>query len=138
MVTAGARAYILKSESLDELRKAIHAVHTHGIFFSRALTARLYKRIRANQVSLPRLSALERAVLCYCCTDLSYEAIGALLKTTKRSVESARDRLFEKFAVCSRVGLALFAVRLGYVQPEAADQLSLQKIRGQIADPLLL
>jgi DNA-binding NarL/FixJ family response regulator len=118
MVSSGAKGYLLKTESIEHLRDAILSIYRNGVYFSPSMPGTMYRRIINGEMKLPRLSRLERDVLYYSCSDLSYETIGEILGTSKRSIESARDRLFCKFAISSRVSLALLAVRLGYVPLE--------------------
>jgi DNA-binding CsgD family transcriptional regulator len=82
------------------------------------MSSRLYHAVHNNEIKPVQLSELERSVLAHCCSGLNYELIAEKLGTTRRSVESTRDRLFEKFDVHSRVSLAIIALRFGFVPME--------------------
>ena len=121
MIALGAHGYLLKSTTEDRLDEAIRTVLERGVYFNEHMSSRLYHAVLSREIRTMHLSDLERNVLKQCCSDLSWEAIGQKLGTSRRSAESARDRLFEKFGVRSRVSLALLAVRYGYVPLEYMD-----------------
>ncbi len=48
-------------------------------------------------------------------SDLTYLQIAAAMQVSPRTVDGYREELFEKLNVRSRVGLALWAVKVGLV-----------------------
>lgn len=115
MIRAGAGGYLLKDSDPAEIRTAILAVHNNGIYHSELVPGKWSNAIMKGQIRLPDLTEMEKIVLKHCCSDLSYEEIGNLLKKSKRSIEGHRDNLFAKLNVNSRVSLALYAVKYGFV-----------------------
>jgi DNA-binding NarL/FixJ family response regulator len=118
MICAGAQGYLLKRQGKEKLREAIQSVYSRGLYFNEQMNSRLYHAVHNKEIKPVQLSELERSVLTHCCSGQNYELIAKKLNTTRRSVESTRDRLFEKFGVHGRVSLVLIALRLGFVPME--------------------
>ncbi len=118
MIRNGANGYLLKSCDPEEIKKALFTIDTKGVYFSDVISSRFFHAIQNKEIKLPNFTAKEIEVLKYCCTDMSYAQIGEKMGTTSRSVEGYRDSLFKKLKVNSRVSLALYAVRFGYVPLE--------------------
>jgi DNA-binding NarL/FixJ family response regulator len=118
MICAGAQGYLLKRQGKEKLREAIRSLDNRGVYFNEQMSSRLYHAVQNNEIKPVQLSELERSVLAHCCSGLNYELIAEKLGTTRRSVESTRDRLFDKFDVHSRVSLAIIALRFGFVPME--------------------
>jgi DNA-binding CsgD family transcriptional regulator len=51
------------------------------------------------------------------CTELTYKEIAIQMKLNPRSIDTIRDSLFTRLDVKSRVGLAMYAIRHGIVNP---------------------
>jgi DNA-binding CsgD family transcriptional regulator len=73
------------------------------------------KAIREGRMTLPSLTAKEIELLRYCIEDLTYLEIAQRMKTSAKSIEGYRNKLFQKLGTKTRTGLAMFAVRYGYV-----------------------
>ena len=115
MIASGAHGYLLKRAKMDELRNAIFSIYEHKVYYSEMMDRKLFKSIKNKEIKPAKLSEWETEVLSYFTTDLSYEAIADELGVTRRSVVSAKERLFEKFNVHSRASLVVIALNLGYV-----------------------
>nr|WP_293833855.1 helix-turn-helix transcriptional regulator [uncultured Arsenicibacter sp.] len=63
----------------------------------------------------PPLSDREKHFLRLACSDLTYSEIADRMCVSPRTVDGYRESLFGKFAVKSRVTMALTAVRMGFV-----------------------
>jgi DNA-binding NarL/FixJ family response regulator len=106
----GADGFIRKGASVAELRNGIFALMKTGAYFPGfpvSLRKRLngHKKVKKNSL----VSDEEIAFLKLICTDLTYTAIAAEMKTSIRHIDYMRQGLFEKFEVHNRVELALFA-----------------------------
>lgn len=62
-----------------------------------------------------KLNQREQHFIRLACSDLTYVQIADQMNVSPRTVDGYREVLFERFAVKSRVGLALWAVRVGVV-----------------------
>jgi DNA-binding NarL/FixJ family response regulator len=119
MICAGAQGYLLKKHGRSKLAEALQLVYSRGVYFNEPMNSRLYHAVQNKEIKPVQLSDLERKVLTYTCSDHDYSKIAEAIGTTRRSVESARDRLFDKFEVHSRVSLALIAIRFGFAPIES-------------------
>lgn len=114
MIQHGASGYLLKTTEPRELKDAITTIHNGGFYYSELVPKKWSEAVKQNLIKAVELTEMEKLVLKYSCSDLSYAEIALQLKTTKRGVEGHRDNLFRKLDVHSRVGLALYAVQFGY------------------------
>lgn len=115
MIRAGAKGYLAKDCSPNELIDAIQSIHTHGIYFSNISKIHF---LNAAQAKFPQITQAEMDVLKEIGSDLSYEDIAEKLGKSKRSVEGHRDSLFKKLDVKTRANLLLVGIRLGLLPQE--------------------
>ena len=117
MVRNGARGYILKDAEPAQLKEAIHHVLHKGFHYSDLVTGRMIHSLQngnsTQENATPRLTGREIEFLKLTCTELTYKEIADQMNVSPRTVDGYRDALFEKLGVKSRVGLALYAVRMG-------------------------
>jgi DNA-binding CsgD family transcriptional regulator len=66
-----------------------------------------------HEHTTPKLTEREMEFLKLTCTELTYKEIADQMNVSPRTVDGYRDALFEKLGVKSRVGLCLYAVRMG-------------------------
>lgn len=116
MMKAGAKSYVLKESSGQELNKAIQEVATKGHYYSDFLSERLINSLGAGndgniENTLSSLSDREMEFLRHACTGLTYKEIADVMCVSPRSVDGYRDSLFEKLNARSRVELAIFAIK---------------------------
>jgi DNA-binding NarL/FixJ family response regulator len=117
MIKNGAHGYILKNVSPAELEKALDMVMQKGQYYPDWATSKILKNIARDEM-IPQNNVLltprEMELLGYACTEMTYKEIGDKMFCSARTVESYRDALFEKLALKSRVGLAVYAIKNGY------------------------
>jgi DNA-binding NarL/FixJ family response regulator len=117
MVRNGARGYIVKDAEPALLKEAIQHVLEKGFHYSDLVTGRMIHSLQngknGHEVAKPKLSDREIEFLKHTCTELTYKEIADRMHVSPRTVDGYRDTLFEKLGVKSRVGLCLYAVRLG-------------------------
>ncbi len=116
MFKAGARGYLLKDVSSDELFYAIDSVLTKGFYYSDFITpimmsSVLHKAHESDSISLMDLKEKEMEFLQHACTEKTYKEIAEIMKLSPKTIDGYRDSLFQKLDVKSRVGLVLFAVK---------------------------
>ena len=109
-VRAGARAYLLKDATPEELIACIHAVHAGETRLSPAQAARL-----AARISGPELTARELDVLQLAGTGLSNKAIAAKLQISDVTVKTHLGRVFTKLGANSRTEAIADARRRGII-----------------------
>ena len=112
---------ILKADiNTKHLYHALQSVVNTGYFYCdityRRITSLFYNAKKGeNPVERAMLKDVELEFLKLCCTDLTYLNIAGRLGVSVRNVDTMRDKLFHRFDVRSRVGLAMVAIRNGLV-----------------------
>lgn len=120
MIQNGARGYVLKDSSLTELKKAINDIHTKGYYHSEFVSYKLIQSLNNDGVASKKkpndLTERELEFLILACTELTYKEIAERMHVSNRTVEGYRDAICEKLELKSRVGLALYAIKKGFVK----------------------
>ncbi|SED96036.1 DNA-binding response regulator, NarL/FixJ family, contains REC and HTH domains [Streptomyces sp. KS_5] len=122
---AGARGFLLKSASQDELISAVRAVADGAAFLCPTMTRRLIDRFeilpppheRSHAVALASLSGRETQVLCGIAMGRSNQEIAHELHVTLATVKSHVSRILAKLELPNRMHAALMAQRSGLVPP---------------------
>ncbi len=114
----GARGYLRKDCSADELRNAINSITTVGYHHNEFLTYSLRNNFEQTkrpeyEVILDQMSPRERQFLKWVChqDEYTYDQIASLMDVTARTVDGYRESLFDKFAIKSKTGLVLFVLK---------------------------
>lgn len=117
MIKAGCCAYLLKDTHPDELEKALDEIYQKGYYNADAVNVN-YRRLLLAQQEQEQLvlNQREKDFLKLACSDLTYKQIAAEMFLAERTIDGYRETLFKKFNVQSRVGLALEAIRKGFVE----------------------
>jgi len=123
MIKSGARGYILKDASPDELKRAFNDVMALGYFYNELLSRRIITAVSKilteeenPAATFMKLTERELEFLRHACTELSYKEIADRMGVSVRTAEGYRDNLCEKLNLKTRVGLAMFAVKNQLVQ----------------------
>jgi DNA-binding NarL/FixJ family response regulator len=107
---AGARSYLLKSVSREELLAAIRAVHDGQRYIPPAVAARL-----AERVPFIDLSARELEVLRLIVKGMSNKEIGAALNITEVTTKLHVGHILSKLKVNDRTQAATSALQRGII-----------------------
>ena len=116
---AGARGYLLKHASVDDLARAIAAVHRGEAIFSpaaaRRLTAHFARSDTNGEAALlfPELTARERDVLALLADDLGTAAIARRLGLTQKTVYNYVATILAKLRLTDRTQAAARAREAG-------------------------
>jgi len=115
MIKSGSVGYLSKNVHPVELEKALDSIIKKGFYYPDWATGSLLHAIANDKEKNAdvRLTERETEFLKYTCTEFTYKEIGEKMFCSARTVESYRDTLFEKLGVKTRVGLALYAVKIG-------------------------
>lgn len=108
----GARAYLLKNASQDELLSAVRTVATGGCRIPPAVAERLAQRIHKSALTSRELDVLRRIV-----AGSSNKQIAATLGITEATVKTHVNSILSKMCVSDRTGAAIAAIRRGIVRP---------------------
>jgi two-component system NarL family response regulator len=110
---AGAKSYLLKDMSTEEIAGTIRSVHRGGAEIPPRIAERLAVRAQRQD-----LTAREREVLQLLVRGRSNKEIGAQLYISDETVKSHLKTLFAKLKVRDRTDAAISAVRHGIVHLE--------------------
>lgn len=117
MIKAGCCAYLLKETHPNELEKALEEINNKGYYNGDSSNINFRRLlITENKNKQLNLTEKEKIFLVHACSDLTYKQIAVLMQVSERTVDGYREKLFQKFNVQSRVGLALEALKNGIVQ----------------------
>jgi len=131
ILQSGARGYVLKAATAEELVKAIEAVQSGETYFSSDVArVALNQFVRGGANSdgphPNQVSNREREVLVAIAEGLSNKEIACRLNVGVRTVETHRERIMRKLNIHSVAGLTKFAIQKGLIslprEPEPACQ----------------
>jgi DNA-binding NarL/FixJ family response regulator len=118
-IKLGARGFLLKDVSLDQLTEAIRTVAGGGTLFNPAVTervvrglARLATRVPASDMPVP-LTRRELDVLGLIASGRSNKEIADALGTAEATVKNQASSIFGKLGVRDRTRAVLRAIELG-------------------------
>jgi DNA-binding NarL/FixJ family response regulator len=122
MLEAGARGYILKNTTREELIEAIEIVHEGGSYFCNETSKKLTNLIASSRISFlknnqPQLNSKEIEIVKLICKEYSSKQIAAQLGHTTRTVENYREKIQEKIGAKNMVGIAVYAMKNNIYKP---------------------
>jgi two-component system, NarL family, response regulator len=109
-IRAGARGFLLKDCTRDELRECIRAVHEGKTWLARGPAARL-----AERVHTPELTRRQIQILTLVTEGKTNKEVGALLNVTEGTVKVHVNHIFGKLGVGSRTAAITKALQRGIV-----------------------
>jgi len=119
---AGARAYLLKGMTSEELIATIHSVHLGKSYIPPAIAAKLAERLGTEELTPRELDVLEQIVHGKCNNDIATE-----LKISESTVKTHINRLLGKLGVADRTQAATSAIQRGLVPLEVSIHRNLQE-----------
>lgn len=120
ILRSGARGYVLKDSSPEELVRAIETIQTGHAFFSPTVSSVLLEQYVAESEGTLRkhtggLSGREEEVLALLAEGCSNKEIAGKLFLSSRTVETHRKRIMEKLDLHSVAELTRFAIANGLI-----------------------
>jgi len=117
ILKAGARGYVLKGASPEELVQAIERVEAGETVFSPEVARLALNQLVEGAAEEPavELTAREREVLVQIADGLSNKEIATRLNLGVRTVETHRERIMHKLNIHSIAGLTKYAIGRGWV-----------------------
>ena len=110
MARAGAKGYVLKSASADEMLMAVKAVHMGGIYYSPSVAEIL---MSAEQKTDDTLSSREQTILKLLAQGMSNKEMARELDISIRTVETHRRNIKLKLEISTTPGLVRYAIDHG-------------------------
>ena len=121
-LASGARAYLLKDATDEDLLPAIRTVASGKPFFSAAVSAVLVEdyihhlKARGLTDTFHLLTSREREVLQLLAEGRSNKEVAALLELALSTVETHRANLMQKLSLHNTAEIVLYAVRKGMIR----------------------
>lgn len=119
----GAKGYLLKNASSQEVAQAIRTVHGGGMYIEPDMTGAIVHEFRrlsnASGQSLDTLSEKEVEILRYVATGMSNKEIAEQLSYSEKTVKNYLSVIFQKLGIRDRTQAAIFALRQGILPDEA-------------------
>ncbi|MBK7358286.1 MAG: response regulator transcription factor [Saprospiraceae bacterium] len=111
-VDAGAKAYLFKNTSIEELSQAIQQVMNGSNYFGKEIAlAMLGKSKKEDAFALSQLSDREIEILKLIAEGFSSTEIGSKLFISPRTVDTHRNNLIQKLKVNGIAGLIRLAIQ---------------------------
>ncbi len=114
---SGARAYLLKDTSRDQLLETIRLVHSGQQCIPPAVAQRLVERL-----SYPELTPREAEVLDLMCQGRSNQAIGRALFISEGTVKAHVNHIFQKLGAEDRTQAVTTALRRGLASTDSSPR----------------
>jgi len=118
IINSGAHGYVLKGVSLEELVRAIEAVHSGRAFFSPDISEIVLNQYVAEarageSTAASKLTDRELQVLALIAEGKSNKEMASALDLGVRTVETHRERVMEKLNIHTVAGLTKYAISHG-------------------------
>ena len=114
---AGIRGYVVKSESTNELARAVRQVAGGGTYLSPSICGIVVDAYLSG-ITPPtdRLTAREREVLQLIAEGKTAKEVGTILGISTKTAEWHRARLMDKLEIHETAGLVRYAIRHGIIE----------------------
>ncbi len=125
MLRLGAKGYILKNIEPEELKLALDSVMAKDFYLSDFISGKIISGLHRDAGGVDNeihLTDKEKEFLKLCCTELTYKDIANKMFVSHRTVDAYRNTLFEKLGVRTRIGLSMYAMRTGLIDPASSGQ----------------
>ena len=117
MFRAGCCAYLFKDTNPAEFEVALKQIYAKGYYNSDHIGVNYGRLLSTSQTTETlQFGEKEKEFLTLACSDMTYRQISEVMKVSERTVDGYREALFQKFNVHSRTGMALEAIRKGFVK----------------------
>lgn len=121
MLKLGVKGYLSKDVEPQELNNALLAIASKGFYYTDFITGKLVHTLQSDSESNSPvdniyLNEKEKKFMQLACTEITYNQIAAEMFLSPKTIDGYRVNLFDKLKVKSRVGLALYAVKHGFVK----------------------
>lgn len=117
-IRKGAKGYLTKNASLEEMQEAVLTVYGGGQYISKLLRDKLVSNMFTEDTVVMHLSPKEQAVLQLICQGLTRKEIAYDMKLSIHTVQQYNKSLMKKFKVSGIAELVVFAIQKGLYNPD--------------------
>lgn len=114
MINAGAKGFILKKATKQELQHAVNVVNQGGNYFSQEILQKIAFHSMDTSLNLDKLTKREIEILVLVCSGLTSQEISEKLFISSKTVETHRTNIFRKANVRNTAELIIWAVKHNY------------------------
>lgn len=118
MITAGAKGFVLKQSSVEELELAIREVHSGNNYFSKDLLHNVIIKMQSIEYELIRekkhnvnLNEREINILKFICLGYTNQQLADALFVSIKTIESNKAKLMQKTNTLNNAGLIIWAIK---------------------------
>jgi DNA-binding NarL/FixJ family response regulator len=114
---AGVRGYVLKTQTSDDLVRALREVAARGTYLSPGISQIVVTAyLNGSEPGEDPLTAREREVLQLVAEGKTTKEVADVLGLSAKTAESYRGRLMQKLEIHETAGLVRYAIRQGLIQ----------------------
>ncbi len=113
MISAGASAFVLKTNAFHELETAIKEVMKNKVYLSPQIADTDLQNHNKNESILDILSSRERDVMKMLACGLKSNEVGTELGISSRTVDVHRQHIFDKLKINTTADMVRIAIREG-------------------------
>jgi DNA-binding NarL/FixJ family response regulator len=118
LLCAGARGYVLKSDSRLDLLSAIESVAAHkAVFTTKVAEVLLASFVERSRGDAATLSDRERGVVQLIAEGHTNKEVATILNMSLNVVETQRASLMRKLDLASSAAIVRYAIRNGLIEP---------------------
>lgn len=110
MLKAGAKGYVLKNTSKDELMEAIQTIADGGVYYSDKIMLNTMKTISSDSDPLKKLTDREIEIIRLIVKAFTNKEIADQLSISELTVNTHRKNAMRKLAIKNTAGLVKFAI----------------------------
>jgi DNA-binding NarL/FixJ family response regulator len=112
----GVRGYVLKSQAVTDLVRALQEVCRGAIYLSPGVSAALVEAYRTKKDVRDPLTSREREVLQLVAEGKTTKEIASILGVSVKTAESHRSHVMQKLDIHETASLVRYAIRKGLIQ----------------------
>jgi DNA-binding NarL/FixJ family response regulator len=118
MIEAGAKGFLLKNSSFEEVQRAIREVYEGRSYFSSEIMNELIKNINRKKTARQNTELTDREIeiLFHICKGFSNQEIADRLFLSKRTVDKHRENLLLKTGSKNTASLVIYAIKNGVIE----------------------
>ena len=113
MLKAGAKAYLMKNASKQELLKAIQTVYEGGTYYAKEVSEIIFRDLKGEKASrapFPKLSRREKQILHMIIDEMTTAEIAEQLHISFGTVETHRRNIMNKLGARNTAGMVRIAI----------------------------
>lgn len=123
MIISGAKGFVFKQSSVEDLEIAIQEVHNGSHFFSKKLLHNVIlgmqnfeRRIAKEKIDLIKITDRDIKLLEFICLGYSNKQVSESLFLSIKTVESNKSKLMKKTKTRNNAGLIIWAIKNDIVE----------------------